>query len=1036
MRKDEYGYKKREQNKKDHIKRIKKNVEKKIYFFLPELNEAEVKIADEQYQSQMDDLIRDLMFEYRKDKDHKIARNYLSGFISDGNSEGKWYLNVPSPILEFKREQPYRTERTHNITRMLNEWEQTWIEYLNSRPATNINNVDLDILPAVLISAAFYGGLCIPDAISALMTQLRFMSKPLIISKNRVWIDLVFDSKTQPRNVVLFGKRRTLKRWYPDPISLAWINNFLAHRPAYYEDDDIDIGSSWDLIKSYMKRISFLGGNVTGSFSEFCKSSVGVAEKYSDINQANIEYLVGINPSVSLPQGFYNSIVKNTNYKTLKLQSIPKHKKPELKQKSSKDLHKSDHNYGALISRIHRSLNPSLFNGKKNTKTNAKNELDLILESNLPEAILILVSWLFYLLDSKPGLKVSSVYRYFSAIGKGWINGTMGIDIYALDESGFEQLYKVILDSDKDEDTRNFKAARFDQFHEYGHRYFDLEYMSFSLTNNTYKGARFVRSGFISEQLFKVFCKSIDVSGITGLHVKNGLKLLYILSFRLGLRRGELLKLRLKDIEESNHSYIYILNNIYGNNKSNSSTRKIPALLFLTTEEKELFKTYLAERKILTSFKTKALVFSLPETHYTPLKGSWVSSIAKELLTNISGLPIVFHDLRDSALSRLQIILEEDKELIRFITPYSNHQIKRIQNELGGFDEYQNKRDMYWSLAGFAGHLTPETSFSNYLHFTDIISANKLRKSSLAVSLNVVREISGLSSHMITRLCNKKELDVNALRLLDFNGPLISSIIKYSDQIVPSIVDENVDYVCLPKKQITVELCFAVLKEAEYGATKIELCNKFDIDEYHLNNWIKSAKSLAELKTTKNKKRLFLDNESPKKVLLLPSKPPSNSELEDANEALETMRELYKKNDKRIKWCIEYYLSTTNMSSSAIKFNNPADFRRFIKLMSKVFPLKRWHFHFEEIESNKNKDYLGAWKIASMKIEFKQLNSTVKRKTKFPNGQVKAYLSHPNESKLMDSYKGKKIIEKYSSNTIRYVFHMIAIMVGIIPEVE
>lgn len=33
MRKDEYGYKKREQNKKDHIKRIKKNVEKKFIFF-------------------------------------------------------------------------------------------------------------------------------------------------------------------------------------------------------------------------------------------------------------------------------------------------------------------------------------------------------------------------------------------------------------------------------------------------------------------------------------------------------------------------------------------------------------------------------------------------------------------------------------------------------------------------------------------------------------------------------------------------------------------------------------------------------------------------------------------------------------------------------------------------------------------------------------------------------------------------------------------------------------------------------------------
>ncbi len=53
------------------------------------------------------------------------------------------------------------------------------------------------------------------------------------------------------------------------------------------------------------------------------------------------------------------------------------------------------------------------------------------------------------------------------------------------------------------------------------------------------------------------------------------------------------------------------------------------------------------------------------------------------------------------------------------------------------------------------------------------------------------------------------------------------------------------------------------------------------------------------------------------------------------------------------------------------------------------------------------------------------------RKSTFPFGKLELYLKHPIEQKQTDDLKEKdqsNNYKKYSTNTLRYIFHMIAIM--------
>lgn len=1036
-----YGSKERREKHKHRKLAIYKHVDYLISRFLPELNKQIVNIQKERYLTQLTLLIEALEKKYTSFYDYRIANNYLATSINDGNKKKKCLLEVPAYITHITREAPLRTEKWFTTSRELNNWEKKWQSSIESSPATQPKQTEEELLSAVLISAALYGGLCLSEAIVALANQLNNIQVPLNVDANKCWIDLVFISGSQACNVRVDDNCKTLRRWYPDPISLTRIYHFLSIKSApSLIPKRLTKDTCWKRMRAYLVDIDDEKGKKFKNFNLFCKAAIGVVENSKGvyINEAMVEYAVGKVPSASLPTSFQTVVTQNSVFNGVAHKPLDNYKQSSSNPKKQKRQSPKINGYESIIYEIRQAIRPKLSSGVKNTVPKATTALELLLNETQTMPLEILISWFVFLFENKILKKVSSAYQYFSLVGKEWILGTLNCDLYAFDESDFQNLYTSLLDSETMTEKISDKVDRFEQLHQFAHRDFGLEYMdSIYPTNERKRKKSYVRAGFITENAFAAFIYSIQLAEYNDSLAKEGLILLYVIAFRAGIRRGELLKLRLKDIEHSDESWLYIRNNKYGDNKSTSASRKIPLSLLLTLEEKAQFDQYLRKKLAITKNHQNALLFSLSQTTHIPLDGGWVSSIAKDFLHEITKLPIVFHHFRHSALSRIQVVLENDTDLIEKLTAYTPQQVINIQSIFGSLDQAQNKRDLYWALAGIAGHLTPETTFAHYLHFSDRLLANKIDTAKRSFSASAIREISGLSSHSITRTCNSKFLDQDDIQLNNFQPLLLERLKPFAQKIIISSnskTNSPMPPVSTPfETKKTIELCHAVLKQVEQGASLYELSRHFYLDESVITSWITQAQKIAALTTSKNKSRVFSKDKALTVIKdpLAPALPQSKAELIDAGKAIKILRSIYKEQEREINWCIHYLLNNTNTSSSGLTFTSPKDLKRFLKISMLVFPINRWRLRLKLLKSSSDAVQIKKWQTAYKKYSLEIKKENVQRKSVFPYGKLELYLKHPIEKKRIDDLKkndkGEKC-KKYSTNTLRYIFHMIAIM--------
>lgn len=1026
-----FGTKERALKRKKHQQGIERHTHYLIADFLPELTKSQVNISSNHYKRQVAKLIRKIEDDYTSINDLRIARNYLARLINDGNKNEKWLLDVPPYIHRVQRETPFRNEKWFKLSKSLNHGVILWLDVLEKRSATEKPLTAEQVLGNTLISAAFFGGLCIAEALIALRKQLLEENKPLTHTTENTWVDLTFEAKTQAHNILLNDKSATLRRWYPDILTLAWIHHFLNIRSTIKTDE---IPTAWHLVREQLTNIDQSFKKSIKSLKQFAEGAVGVTEQIDGVrlNQAMVQYLTGKIPSASLSPINHNSLVQKTSFSTInnvqdELTRIP----PAKVLSHSRNNITLTSNYERIVTMIRASLSPKQSGSNKNTPKAAIAKLETIEPNQYPKPLSTLIEWLISLLAENK--KVSTVSRYFSAIGKPWLAATATIDIDDLDPEEFESLYSDILDSQLSEKNRRYMAGRFNQFHLYLSRNHDLPVLTSSLDDTTSQTRPFIRAGFIPEQAFAAFIQSIGKMPTTH-RKKQALQCLYIIAFRCGLRRGELLKLRLQDVEPSSERWLLIRNNRYGNNKSSSALRKVPLSVLMTTEEAKLFEDYLAYKRSLDD-GSQALLFSQEQGTHIALDGNYVSTLAKSLLSKITGFPLIFHHFRHTALSRLQVILEDDTELAKEIISYPEDQIKKIKKTLGGFDNHEVKRDIYWAIAGFAGHLTPETTFSNYLHFTDRIVANKLKNAHHHLSINLFKQISGLSSNMITRTLGDKFPAEHPSDLNLFTETLHKQLKKHSTKVsqpktkIPckdSAQKENVVYL-RKRKAPSAEICLAVLQAAEKKATMHELVLRFNLEEKLISRWLIKAKKISNLLTSKNKSRLFsrYKAETPIGLHLAPSIPQTNEELFEADLAINKLRSIYKKNRSKINDCINYFINNTNTSKPGIVFSSPEALELYLAILVQIFPKKRWRLNLSPAKNKETSELLKLWKTKSHNVPISLDSGEVLGKNKYPVGRLTVVLSHPSENEL----KKELQVDHYSTNVLTYIFHLLWIMI-------
>lgn len=982
--------------------------------------------------------------QYNDIKRLRLAYEYLARVIAQGNEAGRWSLDIPSTIVSVPRSNSSRNHQFFKAGIEAGQLYQSWLDKIDKSPAPP--SAWFERLADVLISAVYYGGLANPRALTCLANTLINNRKPLQKIYNFIWIDLIWASDKDALNYQIKkdGKTswQTLHRFYLDNQTLGLLLSLYKCKQSdtLERTNELEQNDVWNLIKGRLLTAKQTTGH--NSLRAFCSGAQSVTEVLPqvDIPQALLECASGrVGTTSLLPeqlQGWFlhrQPDVEKTefDFRTVasSLFSPPLKKHDQELTQQDKDLDsrkKTPNSIDGVLKRVRFALRVE-HAGFKRSSSQAVQELNELLSSNTQLNVQVFIHWLLHCLAT---LKVSSVYRYYQEIAHLWLYRTETQELDELDESELEHIYEQILASKTDAKARNYLHGRLRDLHQFASEHYGLPALnSFFSTTSTTENQAQVRVGYIPESAYQAMLKRLDSLSSLENETQHGLKILLILAYRTGMRRGELLKLRLSDIEESQEAWIYVVNSRYGNNKTDSARRKIPTYLLLLAEELQQFKGYIGRRRSQNRHTTNTLVFSDPHAVTIPHSGTMVSNLIKYLLAQCGLGELTFHHLRHSALTNLMFVMHGNNELVASFTGYAPEHADKIRQELYCANP-DSRRDIYHAVSGLAGHLTPETTFLHYIHEVSFLLWDRVQGYSPTLSVRKARYFSGLSTEFINKHLAKRKSDT--LQLLAIKPEIISrlkphiQVIKASDE-EQSFSEEPVE--TSVAKPASVTDCYSALSDIENGESVAVVAMRYALNEQQVLRWFESAKGLQELKTSRGNQRLFSSKMKPT-VLglhLLPVKIQDRATAAEVDQTINQLRVLYSKNKTNTLWCIQYWIYNSSLSKAGVRFTDPSKLEQFIATLHSVIPYARWQLKLL-VTPKSTQEEIKLWRV-------KGITKPVLERVK-TGKSIQAYLilRHADEQDLLFNHKRR--LSQYSSTLLRYVFHMLAIMIGISSKDE
>ncbi len=219
------------------------------------------------------------------------------------------------------------------------------------------------------------------------------------------------------------------------------------------------------------------------------------------------------------------------------------------------------------------------------------------------------------------------------------------------------------------------------------------------------------------------------------------LKLMYLLSYRTGLRLNEVRCLKIQDVicpellfkdgksSIFNNITLHIRDNSYRRLKSQSANRQIPLKIALSDHEFLVVQHYIQHRykQYMTDYQDD-LLFSVNQRVLTD---HCISKITVDLFNRILGIHhgFSFHTLRHSAANYLAITLLGSKEMVHTYTDCGWGKAKKMRDLLFGVKARADEEIIQhkWQvLAAWIGHSSIEQTASNYLHVLDLLAVDRI----------------------------------------------------------------------------------------------------------------------------------------------------------------------------------------------------------------------------------------------------------------------------------------------------------------------
>lgn len=977
-----------------------------------------------------------------------------------GNVQGCWSLPLVSiPLTVQRLPLPYH-ERWFDHAKLCVQAQQQWYQQLATRAARG--EPACSLLIDILYSAVFHSGVHQLDILHAFLVAVSKKTR-LCATPEQVWLPLTLDVRHLPTNH--YSKDQVAQTQCKVFLSLPTLG--LIYRWYRRQEAEVAISEQRDEFCSWVKPHLL---SPLKSLKQLCQGA---------------SLVTGLQPGVSWPQ-----ILSHVASGALQSCALPHHLWLSLHHPSVSDgaaaqvefslpagielppmvgrrgYHGRAQPYSSLLARLRVILAEKVTVNKKNTSKACIASLSQLLDDvsfSKPEHIL--VGWLLQAIRDRRN-KPATARSYLSRGGQQWLNLCYGHDLAVWDGERFLSGYRALLEtcqgsavfhsesagdelneldainshhSAGDTDKRfatsvrqsattssaSYMAARLSSLHAYACATYQLAPLPEDLVSRV-RMRPHVRASYLSEVAFNELLRSF---GKTSTETHERLSVIYTIAFRAGLRLGEILKLRLKDIERSPEQWISIRDTQLDDGKSESATRKIPLGVLLTDQERQRLDSYLAPLWIRTRHHVNALAFPSDDGVLIPLPSDEVTAPLTDRLLTLTGQRYTFHHLRHTALSRLQLVLHHQALGLhrlpgwQHFMPWTQEQCVRIYRTITQASTTQSD---YWALAQLAGHQTPSTALAHYLHFSDWVSAACLRQAEYDWPPALRGVFTGFSQAKLAAAdwCT-------GVLTWDRCSPALLQAIKPWTQAVawqirpmppqPPVVKRKLDFCA------TLMLLRLIAKREDISA----MFARYDITKPLVDELIYKARLLRSLRTQRQHTRL-IRAKYPWQALA-PGALRSHIENAALNQVVEKARKVFKTQKAELIEWVTYVLRHSNTHNAGLPFSKPEDLAKFLQVTLQLMPASKVGIR---IICRANAATKSAWQLAlgERHVQMTMQHSTAR------NNRAVLRIVHPDEQgisqRAAERRPDSKQFATYSTPLLRSVAFVLAVKLLTIDEIR
>lgn len=954
-------------------------------------------------------------FDQALSKDN-LFKNYLS--YVDGYNTGVKYcqdmlenhnINVgfPKLIVLSSRPESFRTESWFYNGQKTLSFYLAWMKRLEITHTPSIEDV--------LLSLIFHSAILHKPTLDQVILDASKGRTKLITIQELPAIDIIINDNTTPTNYYTQIKNKPeaihQAKVFLSPLTVKIIKLYLG---SIKHEDPTNTKISTQTIYKRLSVFTDVGAiSQLMPLKDFLTSAIYVLEDYLEINLPEYLWylLMGQDRAYTIPTNNWQSIVhnishKNTKIKALSTQSTPAPNVAQRYKACSKP------NLAVDIAKLFKKTGAQKISKTKFTASLTELHAQLLL-NEAPLNEIALTGWML-----SKSCQVNTLHTYSKTITNRWLSVSRDMQLEEFDEDDFLYFYNELIELGSTEKAKNKIASLIDEIHSYLVIHHDIE----PIAPLSFKVRPHRKTGYISETMFQAILNKINSLDLN-IEAIESLKLALILGHRCGLRVGEIAKIRIKDIFDL--SYLDIRNNKYGNNKTSSALRRILLSKLLTKEDYELFKRVYAKR---ASSEGETLIATQAGLPYLPNN---LSKLLSEVIKACTGLPYLStHHLRHSFITNFQLmsyIYDDDNNYndhicyswLQNLIPYTQEEAREILTTIESPLAYKK----ILALAGAAGHASPTTTYSSYVHLLDIqmglllwhtdFRLSKAHSSFLQLSLRKQKLVD--DPLLLNRYLLKKS------KLKKFTKP--KSITKLNT-IKPTLNERRYGF-----NEVRI-----VLTEYATKGDYQKWLLKLSIEDATFTNWLNNACRLrndARFKTSEGNSKLFKIND---KVSLVPRSDRFDEDKKILTHMTEKFRKLYSQSKSRRPLLLKFILLTLMNSTykkNYIMFRDINNLKGYIEVLSELIYKKNIRLTIynkaraTKPEKKELDKIVGILKSYKHHIKYEGIDNTNNRATLRIAISI---ASQTEEERIANNIK--KPIKQWTVRTLQIFCHYVYIMMG------